>query len=83
MSDVQVEETAEEEMTRLAAEGDAFVAEVAERVQALQDEGVGDNLHGVLAVLLNPQLDVEDREALIVDVVLKVIASRELRREKA
>lgn len=71
-------ETIEEEEARLVAESAAQERLIAERVQALQDEGMGDAMHGILAVLMNPAFQMENREGAIVEAFLRLVATHEL-----
>lgn len=73
-------ETVEEEEARLVAESAVRDELIAKQVQFLQDEGMGDGLHGILTVLLNPALQMDNREDAIVDAFLRVVAIHELSR---
>lgn len=72
-------ETAVEEEARLLAESGAHAANVAARVADIENEGIGDSLHGALLILLDPTLVPEERRATeIVNHVFRVIAQRDL-----
>lgn len=85
MTDAPRQETPAEEDARLEQEQERYDALVSQRVSVLTNEGLGDQLAGSLAVLLDPTMQVtrEEREAMLIDNVLHLVAQREIDKQLA
>lgn len=85
MTDAPRQETPAEEDARLEQEQERYDALVSQRVSVLTNEGLGDQLAGSLAVLLDPAMQVtrEEREAMLIDNVLHLVAQREIDKQLA
>lgn len=92
MTDAPRQETPAEEDARLEQEQERYDALVSQRVSVLTNEGLGDQLAGSLAVLLDPlavlldpamQVTREEREAMIINNVLHLVAQREIDKQLA
>ncbi|WP_157831588.1 hypothetical protein [Microbacterium hominis] len=72
-------ETIAEEDARLLAEQSTHEQLVSARIAELENEGIGDALHGALDILLNPAMvPAERRAAEIAAHVLRIIAERDV-----
>lgn len=72
-------ETIAEEDARLLAEQSTRDERATSRIAELENEGIGDGLHGALGILLNPAMvPAERRAAEITAHVLRIIAERDI-----